>query len=189
MERNMPEQQSTGLKKVVVILAITFCVAFIINLIVLKLVGQKSFYRAEHSLVGIILLLGFFYSLADSQTSRLNTGTLFLFALLPCYLGTVVPDLDIRLLGIGWHRNPLFHSGLPFFAILFLVRRRRSVLLAAVAAGFGVGLASHLLWDLYDHADVRWIPGGTLDRLWVGLNGLLCLVLARTFLGSRLQRS
>jgi hypothetical protein len=42
--------------------------------------------------------------------------------------------------------------------------------------GYGVGLASHLLWDIYDYGNVHWFPGGFIDRLWLGVNGLACLV-------------
>ena len=43
-------------------------------------------------------------------------------------------------------------------------------------AGYGVGLASHLWWDIVAFGDVRWLPGSALDRLWLGIHGLLCLV-------------
>ena len=47
--------------------------------------------------------------------------------------------------------------------------------LATLVAGYGVGLASHLWWDVVYYGDVRWLPGATLDRLWLGVHGLLCL--------------
>jgi hypothetical protein len=46
-----------------------------------------------------------------------------------------------------------------------------------VQIGFALGLGSHLLLDILQYGDVRWIPGGTLDRLWLALHaGILLLV-------------
>lgn len=180
--------QNRPFKKMAILLATIFVLSLILNWAILEFFGQKSDYRAEHSLVGIVLLMGFYYGLTNVSKSKRQLSLLFLLSLIPCYLGTVFPDLDIKLLGIGGHRNPLFHSGLLFFFLLFLMRRHPSILLHTLVSGFGVGIASHLLWDLFDYADVRWLPGGTLDRLWLGVNGLLCLILARVFLAARLSR-
>ena len=171
-------------KREIIILAAFLFAASIINLFLLKLFGQKSSYRAEHSLVGIIMLMGFFCIFANEKISGLKLILLFLISLAPCYLGTVFPDLDIRLMGIGSHRNPLFHSGILFFILFYSARRSHSFFLAAIISGFGIGLGSHLIWDLFDHADVRWIPGGGLDRLWLGINGLLCFILSKTVFDS-----
>ncbi len=184
--------QNRQFKKTTVIFAtvfVLFLVSLILNWAILALFRQKSTYRAEHGLVGIVLLMGFYYLLKDRGSSKIQLGLLFLLSLIPCYFGTVFPDLDIKFLGIGGHRNPLFHSGLLFFFLLFLLRRNPSIFLHTLVSGFGVGIASHLLWDLFDRADVRWLPGGTLDRFWLGMNGFLCLILARRFLASRLTRS
>ena len=137
--------------------------------------GKRALTGLEHSLVGILLLLGY---MAANGGNRANIGQavgVSLAALVPCYLGTVFPDLDIRLLGIGGHRNPLFHSSISFFVPVLLVRRQARFLHILVA-GYGVGLASHLWWDIIDYGNVRWLPGGTLDRLWLGIHGLLCLM-------------
>ena len=157
-------------------LAVAFGVVLALNWGLLGFFGQKSVDRAEHSLVGIPLLLGY---MAASAGNRANIGQavgIFFAALVPCYLGTVFPDLDIRLLGIGGHRNPLFHSSLSFFVLVLLVRRQARFLHILVA-GYGVGLASHLWWDIVYYGDVRWLPGGTIDRLWLGVHGLLCLIM------------
>ena len=143
--------------------------AILLNWAVLALFGQHRADRAEHSLVGILLLMGYVALRAKSRAVGI-----FFTALIPCYLGTVFPDWDIRLLGIGGHRNPLFHSSLSFFVLALLLGRRAGVL-ASLVAGYGVGLASHLWWDVVYYGDVRWLPGGTLDRLWLGVHGLLCL--------------
>jgi hypothetical protein len=173
-------------KKPILILAGFLLVAILLNFTILELFNQKSFYRAAHSLVGIIMLMGFVYTFSSKETSRFKILALFLVSLIPCYLGTVFSDLDIKFFGIGSHRNPVFHSGIVFFILLFVAKRLKSFLPAAIISAFGLGLGSHLVWDLFDHADVRWIPGGTLDSLWLGINGLLCILLARTFLKSRI---
>jgi hypothetical protein len=59
---------------------------------------------------------------------------------------------------------------------LWWLVRRQSVILQAVVLGYGIGLASHLLWDTLFYGDVRWLPGGMVDRLWLAGNGLACLV-------------
>ena len=82
---------------------------------------------------------------------------------------------DIRLLGVGAHRNPLFHSSLSFLALRLLAGSQMR-LPHILIAGYGIGLASHLWWDIVAFGDVRWLPGSALDRLWLGIHGLLCLV-------------
>ena len=152
-----------------VLICVLVLSAILLNWAVLALFGQHSADRAEHSLVGILLLMGYVALRAKSRAVGI-----FFTALIPCYLGTVFPDWDIRLLGIGGHRNPLFHSSLSFFVLALLLGRRAGVL-ATLVAGYGVGLASHLWWDVVYYGDVRWLPGGALDRLWLGVHGLLCL--------------
>jgi hypothetical protein len=161
-------------KRVVTVLALALGVALIANWAVLTLFGQKSADRAEHSLVGIILLMAYMAILAEKKDGPLRGVGFFFLALIPCYLGTVFPDLDITLLGIGRHRNPLFHSSLSFFLLWVFVKPGNAVLHTLVA-GYGVGLASHLWWDVLYYGDVRWLPGGFIDRVWLGVHGLLCL--------------
>jgi hypothetical protein len=173
-------------KKPLLILAGFFLLAIAINLVILEVFHQKSAYRAAHSLVGIIVLMGFVYTLSGDHPYNGKTITLFLISLVPCYLGTLFSDLDITLLGIGGHRNPIFHSGLLFFLLLLLTKRFDSYLFAVSISAFGVGLGSHLIWDLFGKGDVRWISGGTLDALWLGVNGSLCILLARRSLLRRI---
>ncbi len=169
-------------------MAIFLLVAILINMAVLKIFGQKSSYRAVHSLIGIIMLMGFVSTFAGEKISRSKIGLLFCISLIPCYLGTVLSDLDIRLLGIGSHRNPLFHSGLAFFLLFFIFKKFNSFAIVAIVSAFGVGLGSHLIWDLFDKADVRWIPGGSLDRMWLGANGAICLVMSKRNLSLRFNK-
>lgn len=166
-------------KQAVIMLAVAFGVALLINWGVLTFFGQKSADRAEHSLVGILLLMGYMARRAESRANAGQAVGVFCLALIPCYLGTVFPDLDIRLLGIGSHRHPLFHSSLSFFMLVCVVGRQPGFFHTLVT-GYGVGLASHLWWDVLDYGDVRWLPGGVIDRLWLGVHGFLCLITLRT---------
>lgn len=161
-------------RSLLLVLALALGIALGVNRVILQLFGQKSADRATHSFVGIILLMAYAACFVREEESRLGAVAFFVLALIPCYLGTVFPDLDITLLGIGAHRNPLFHSSLSFLLLWSLVYRQH-VILQALVLGYGVGLASHLGWDVIDYGDVRWLPGGTIDRLWLGGNGLVCL--------------
>jgi hypothetical protein len=161
-------------QQILIVLGLCVGIAVLLNWAILALFGQKSADRAEHSLIGILFLMAYVSRFMDRQRDRLGALAFFLLALVPCYLGTVFPDLDIRLLGISAHRNPLFHSSLAFFVLLWLVRRRGAILQTLVLA-FGIGLASHLLWDTVFYGNVRWLPGGNLDRLWLAANGVACL--------------
>ena len=128
-------------------LAVAFGVAVVLNWGILGFFGQKSADRAEHSLVGILLLLGYMAAGADNRANIGQAVGVFLAALVPCYLGTVFPDLDILLLSIGSHRSPLFHSSASCFVLVLLVRRQVRFLHILVAR-YGVDLASHLWWDI-----------------------------------------
>lgn len=141
--------------------------------------------RLEHLIIGLVCLGAYVY-LKQQRESRLFASPLMLLVTLPVlYLGTALPDWDITLLGIGRHRHPLFHSSLPYFCLAWLWRKLKLPDLIARLAGprselalhvaLALGLASHLLWDTWDYGDVRWIPGGTLDRLWLG--GHACLLI------------
>ena len=158
-----------------VAVAVACALALVLNWAVLSLFGQKSPDRAEHGLVGILLLLGVVVTSAHNWDKPGEAVGVVALALVPCYLGTVFPDWDIRLLGIGAHRNPLFHSSLSFLALRLLVGPQMR-LPHILIAGYGIGLASHLWWDIVAFGDVRWLPGNALDRLWLGIHGLLCLV-------------
>ncbi|MCI5132486.1 MAG: hypothetical protein D3904_13475, partial [Candidatus Electrothrix sp. EH2] len=142
---------------------------------------QKSVYRSEHSLVGIVLLMLVYSTLLLAEGTE-GTALIspFLLSLIPCYLGTVFPDLDIRYLGIGAHRNIFFHSGILFFLLFFLAKRLDIFMLTIAVSGFGIGIGSHLLWDIFDRANIRGISSRAWARLWLGGNGLLCVFLAWT---------
>lgn len=139
--------------------------------------------RFEHFLWGIVLGVVYLW-LKKRRGDRLLLHPVLLAAAVPVlYLGTALPDWDITVLGIGRHRNPLFHSAIPYFCLAWLWRKlglpevmytiggpRLDI---ALHVGFALGLASHLGLDVWQYGNVRWIPGGTLDRLWLGGHALL----------------
>ena len=88
-----------------------------------------------------------------------------------------VPAWDAILLGS--HAHPLFYSvAIPLLASVLARRFGRS----ALACGFAVGVASLLFHEaLFGLADVQLIPNllwGSLDVLWLLVNGALALVVA-----------
>ena len=122
-------------------------------------------------MVGMIFLVGYVWSFRRDK----GAVKFFLVAALPAYAGTAISDLDISWFGIGAHRNPIFHSSIFYLLLIAFIRQPRPALVAALT-GFGLGLGSHLLWDVVDYGDVRWLPGGAADRLWLLANGLLCFL-------------
>jgi hypothetical protein len=144
--------------------------------------------RFWHFVVGLLCLGGYLYARRKRQGRSADSLVLFVVAALPAlYVGSALPDWDIALFSIGAHRNPLFHSALPYFFAGYVSRQLgllsclhrvgAGALIAPVQIGFALGLGSHLLLDILQYGDVRWIPGGTLDRLWLGLHtGILLLV-------------
>ena len=158
---------------VVVTLAVAFGVALVLNWAILGFFGQESADRAEHNLVGILLLLGYMAAGAGSPTNIGQAVGIFSRPLCRTTWARF-PDLDIRLLGISGHRNPLFHSG--------------------------VSLSWSCRSDGRCDSCISWLPGmesvwqaicggtsstmatsggyrvGTIDRLRLGVHGLLCLM-------------
>ena len=96
------------------------------------------------------------------------------------------PDLDIRLLGIGKHRNFIFHSAIvPLIALWASMKLRHisiiGYLTAFFAIGFLVGVGMHLVTDVFQYKAVMFPFIGSLiddtsidDRLWEGGNALIC---------------
>jgi hypothetical protein len=142
--------------------------------------------RFWHFVVGLLCLGGYLY--ARWQRHGSDSLILFVVTAIPAlYIGSALPDWDITLFSIGAHRNPLFHSALPYFFAGYVSRQLGLIsclhrigavaLIAPMQIGFALGLGSHLLLDILQYGDVRWIPGGTLDRLWLALHaGILLLV-------------
>lgn len=162
-------------QKILLTIGIALGVALLVNWGILKLFDQESSERAEHSFMGILLLMAYSYLVKDKIETHFHPVKFFLIALIPCYGGTVFPDLDIMIFGIGAHRNPIFHSCLSY-AIFFFIRMPYNPIVSVLIIGYGIGLASHLWWDVVDFGDVRWIPDSFFDRIWLGANGLICLI-------------
>jgi hypothetical protein len=144
--------------------------------------------RFEHFIFGIALWVAYL-CLTQRRGDRPLLQPVVLAVTLPVlYLGTALPDLDIIVLGIGGHRNPLFHSSLPYFCLAWLWRKLGLAdvvytiggprLGSALQVGLTLGLASHLLLDVWQYGNVHWIPGGTLDRLWLSGHALILGVIA-----------
>lgn len=90
-----------------------------------------------------------------------------------------LPSWDLGLLGVSGHGNALFFSAfipMALFAVGYGFRRARGVL-----AGVAVGVAAHLAFFAAVPAMtlqyVPQLPG--MATLWLGLNAVACVVLAR----------
>ncbi len=100
------------------------------------------------------------------------------------------PDLDIRLLGIGRHRNFLFHSAIVPLLALLVSRPLRPIgavgfVMSVLTAGFLAGVGTHLVTDLFQTTAVKFPFIGSLvdgtsvdDRLWEGANAIVCFAAA-----------
>lgn len=100
-------------------------------------------------------------------------------------LGLPFPDKDISWLGIGSHRNFLFHG--PLLAVVVWQLHKRGKLgkiTAALIAGFLMGMATHLFIDTFidTGGTIRFFIFGSLipgtrwdDWLWTGCSSLACL--------------
>lgn len=159
------------MQKWLLLLGAGLALAWGMNRLILEIVGESSPFRAAHGMVGMIFLIGYVWLFRRDKGPVL----FFLVAALPAYAGTAISDLDITWFGIGAHRNPIFHSAIAYLLPIAFIRQPRPAAAAALI-GFGLGLGSHLLWDIIDYGDVRWIPGGSADRLWLLANGLLCFL-------------
>lgn len=85
-------------------------------------------------------------------------------------------QLDVTYLGFAADQSPLLASvAIPFAAYALFAGTRLG---RALAIGLALGMAAFCLTEAYMMtSDVSWIPGlgGTLDRAWLIINGLLCL--------------
>ena len=121
--------------------------------------------------------------------------------------GIFLPDLDIQLLGIGWHRFFLFHSAVAPYVSKFILEKYEDVinkktgsiggpLLWGLLAGNAIGIGVHLLEDGSfgllggEHDVVFGIPDvirfGSIipstyidDDIFLDGNGLWALTIAR----------
>ena len=140
--------------------------------------------RLEHFMFGIVLWVAYLW-LDQRRGNRWLLHPVVLVATVPVlYFGTALSDWDITVFGIGGHRNPLFHSSIPYFFLAWLWRKSGLAdvlgthLSIAFHMGLSLGLASHMVLDVWQYGDVRWIPGNTLGRLWLSGHALLLGLIA-----------
>lgn len=147
--------------------------------------------RHWHLWVGLAFLVLYLLGKHHHIEERLLLHPLGLALLIPAlYLGTALPDWDIRLLGIGAHRNPIFHSAILYFLAALLWRLAGGDrwigsplavrLIVAVQVGLCLGLSSHMVMDIIQYGDVRWLTGATLGKLWLAVHAVLLAVAAWT---------
>jgi hypothetical protein len=139
--------------------------------------------RREHFIWGVVLWVAYLWLQYQRGQKTLLHPVALVLAVPVVYLGTALPDWDIWLLGIGRHRNPIFHSAIPYFLLAWVWRKAGleggmqrlggARVNMAWHIAFSIGLASHLLLDIWQYGDVRWITGRTLDRLWLGGHAVL----------------
>jgi serine protease len=101
----------------------------------------------------------------------------FMFGDAGCLSGLVAaassPLAEVNMAFFGGHQNPLLASFLiPLLAVGLLGGHRK---LRYIGAGIALGMAGFLVTEAFLlTSDVSWIPGmNVLDRLWLGLNGLI----------------
>ena len=146
--------------------------------------SKVSSARLTHFIFAIIFLAAYLAGQSKRGNGISGTQLVYLVVTLPVlYLGSSISDWDISFFGIGGHRNPLFHSSLAYFILVFLGRwtgltALLPALMAAVYISFALGLSSHLVLDVIQYGNVKWIPGGTLDRLWLTLNAVVLAIAA-----------
>jgi len=94
------------------------------------------------------------------------------------FLDTPAMDWGLNLLGAGSHAHALAWSALvPGLLVVLLYGQRR---LRPALAGICAGAAGFLLAAaVQGQADVHWIPGRTMEALWLGGNALVCFIGAR----------
>ena len=66
--------------------------------------------RLEHFIFGIVLWAVYLWLKQRRGERWLLHPVVFVATVPALYLGTALSDWDITVLGIGGHRNPLFHS-------------------------------------------------------------------------------
>jgi serine protease len=116
-------------------------------------------------------------------TSVLTASGLFFLPLFVgdagCFGGLIsaishpLAEMDLTVLGVGAHQNPLLASCLiPLLAVgLFGGHKKWKY----IASGVALGMAGFLLTEsVLLTSDVQWVPGmNVLDRVWLGFNGLV----------------
>lgn len=76
------------------------------------------------------------------------------FIIVGCLFGAMMPDLDIYILGLGRHRNRVFHSAIPCLALFIYCLYYDITFFSSAFAG---GVFSHLLLDCKSKKIREWI--------------------------------
>jgi hypothetical protein len=140
--------------------------------------------RFTHFIFAIVFLVVYLVGKSKRGTGLSSAQYIYLVVTVPVlYLGSAISDWDISFFGIGSHRNPLFHSSMAYFVLMAIDRwigltALLPSLMGAIYISFALGLSSHLVLDVIQYGDVRWIPGGTLDRLWLTANAVVLAIAA-----------
>ncbi len=115
----------------------------------------------------------------------MKTVFILLGLLAGAFLFYKFPDLDISILGLGAHRNFLFHS---FFIVLVvfllsLINKKQSLvslLINSAVFDVGIGIGFHLFQDGFQSHPVKFpfigslVDGTSLDdRIWLFSNSIL----------------
>jgi hypothetical protein len=93
-----------------------------------------------------------------------------------------LPDWDILLLGMNWHRFFFTHSLLiPLIMMGYIKKSKYNLLIS----GISIGLSSHLIWDCITGSmmtAIVFIPGleitGQMAKSWLAANGIALFVMA-----------
>jgi len=156
---------------------------------------------------GFLTSLEYLGQARDAATGLLHSGYQFAKAgvLIPVGLfgltqGLAFPDLDISLLGIGYHRFFLFHSALGLVGLRYFYRqwlekqaepdrwrnRVKRKLTGALLGGFATGVGVHLAFDVFQPKSVVFpffgsLADGTMvdDDIWLVANSVWAFKIAR----------
>lgn len=140
--------------------------------------------RFTHFIFALVFLVVYLVGKSKRGTGLSSAQCIYLVVTVPVlYLGSAISDWDISFFGIGSHRNPLFHSSMAYFVLMAVDRWTGLTallpsLMSAIYISFALGLSSHLVLDVIQYGNVRWIPGGTLDRLWLTANAVVLAIAA-----------
>jgi hypothetical protein len=86
-------------------------------------------------------------------------------------------EWPLLFLGAGWFGNPLMFSALPALLLTMLSYPWKK--LVPLAFGFSCGQAAFLTLQSFSQTTgIAWVPGTTLEFLWLLGNALLCLILS-----------
>jgi hypothetical protein len=120
--------------------------------------------------------------------AAVSAGGLFFLPMLPMrpfwvtdLLSRGLVSWPALLVGPDWAHFPLWVSALPMLALVFVLglSRRLGPWVAGICAGFG----TTLIYGAAAGAIDPWWLGLGLDRLWLSINGTLCLVSSLAALG------